>query len=83
VWRVDLPGVTDADLIRQAGRHESPTAGDHHHIVCRRCGTVADVDRVAGHPLCLEPAAGAGFAIDKAQVTFWGLCPTCQASAPS
>ncbi len=52
---------------------------DHQHIVCRRCGTVADADCAAGPAPCLGPLASAGFAIDRAEVTFWGLCPSCRA----
>jgi Fur family transcriptional regulator, stress-responsive regulator len=66
---------------------EAVRAGDHPgtdeiaraHIVCRRCGTIADVDRVATPAPCLEPSASAGFAIERAEVTFWGLCPPCRA----
>jgi len=50
-----------------------------HHIVCRRCGAVASVDRVAGHARCLEAAVSAGFSVDEADVTFWGLCAACRA----
>jgi Fur family ferric uptake transcriptional regulator len=77
--------VTSAGLLRRiepAGspaRYESRTGDNHQHIVCRRCGTVADVDRVTGHTPCLEPLASAGFTIDRAEVTFWGLCPHCRA----
>lgn len=55
-------------------------AGDnHHHVVCRRCGAIGDVDCVAGQAPCLEPSSAAGFVIDEAEVTFWGLCSACQA----
>lgn len=80
-----LNALTTAGLLRRiepAGspaRYESRTGDNHQHIVCRRCGTVADVDRVTGHTPCLEPLASAGFAIDRAEVTFWGLCPLCRA----
>jgi Fur family transcriptional regulator, stress-responsive regulator len=80
-----LNALTTAGLLRRiepAGspaRYESRTGDNHQHIVCRRCGTVADVDRVTGHTPCLEPLASAGFAIDRAEVTFWGLCPRCRA----
>jgi Fur family transcriptional regulator, stress-responsive regulator len=54
-------------------------AGDnHHHVVCRGCGAVADVDCAMGEAPCLDPSAAHGFVIDEAEVTFWGLCPTCQ-----
>jgi Fur family transcriptional regulator, stress-responsive regulator len=80
-----LNALTTAGLLRRiepAGspaRYESRTGDNHQHIVCRRCGTVADVDRVTGHTPCLEPLASAGFAIDRTEVTFWGLCPRCRA----
>ena len=60
-------------------RYES-RAGDHqHHIVCRQCGAVTEVDCMVGHGPCLEPAAGAWSSAGEAQVTFWGLCAGCQA----
>ncbi|WP_346618829.1 Fur family transcriptional regulator [Blastococcus montanus] len=51
---------------------------NHHHLVCRSCGVVADVDCVVGRAPCLEPADTAGFAVDEAEVVFWGLCADCQ-----
>jgi Fur family ferric uptake transcriptional regulator len=80
-----LNALTSAGLLRRiepAGspaRYESRIGDNHQHLVCRRCGTIADVDRVTGHTPCLEPLASAGFAIDRAEVTFWGLCPQCRA----
>jgi Fe2+ or Zn2+ uptake regulation protein len=80
-----LNAVTGAGLVRRiepAGspaRYESRVGDNHHHIVCRGCGTVTDVDCVVGHAPCLEPASSAGFAVDEAEVTFWGLCSRCQA----
>ena len=63
----------------RAGNHPGTDESDNHqHIVCRRCGTVADADCATGPP-CLEPLTSAGFAIDRAEVTFWGLCPRCRA----
>ena len=54
-------------------------AGDnHHHVVCRGCGAVADVDCAVGEAPCMDPSAAQGFVVDEAEVTFWGLCPTCQ-----
>jgi Fur family transcriptional regulator, stress-responsive regulator len=82
-----LNALTEAGLVRRiepAGspaRYESRVGDKHHHIACRRCGTVADVDRVTGYTPCLDPAATAGFMIDEAEITFWGLCAGCQASA--
>jgi Fe2+ or Zn2+ uptake regulation protein len=79
-----LNALTAAGLLRRidpAGspaRYESRTGDDHHHLVCRRCGAVADVDCVTGRAPCLEPAGSGGFTIDEAEVTFWGVCPRCQ-----
>src|SRR5262245_5491443 len=60
-------------------------AGDnHHHVVCRGCGAIGDVDCVVGEAPCLEPSSTpGGFVIDEAEVTFWGLCATCQANPES
>jgi Fur family ferric uptake transcriptional regulator len=50
----------------------------HHHLVCRSCGAVADVDCAVGAAPCLEPSDAAGFVVDEAEVVFWGLCRDCQ-----
>jgi Fur family ferric uptake transcriptional regulator len=60
-------------------RYEGRTNDNHHHIVCRGCGEIADVDCVVGEAPCLDPSNAHGFAVDEAEVTFWGLCPACQA----
>jgi Fur family ferric uptake transcriptional regulator len=60
-------------------RYEARTGDNHHHIVCRGCGTVADVDCAVGEAPCLDPSDTQGFELDEAEVTFWGLCPACQA----
>ncbi|MFV2173949.1 Fur family transcriptional regulator [Actinomadura sp. LOL_016] len=84
-----LHAMTASGLVRRiepAGspaRFEGRTGDNHHHLVCRRCGAVGDVDCAVlldgqGHPPCLEPANDAGFLIDEADVTFWGLCPDCR-----
>jgi Fur family transcriptional regulator, stress-responsive regulator len=52
---------------------------NHHHLVCRSCGAVADVDCAVGAAPCLSPSDAAGFVVDEAEVVFWGLCPTCSA----
>jgi Fe2+ or Zn2+ uptake regulation protein len=58
---------------------DAARAGDnHHHLVCRSCGLAVDVDCVTGAAPCLSAPDAAGFAVDEAEVTFWGLCPTCQ-----
>jgi Fur family ferric uptake transcriptional regulator len=59
-------------------RYESRVGDNHHHIVCRGCGNIADVDCVVGERPCLTPTGGHGFEVDEAEVTFWGLCPDCQ-----
>ncbi|MFC8600627.1 Fur family transcriptional regulator [Isoptericola sp. NPDC057191] len=80
-----LHALTSAGLLRRmepAGhpaRYERRTGDNHHHVVCRSCGAVADVDCTVGHAPCLTPSATSGFAVDLAEVTFWGLCPACAA----
>ncbi|RSN70191.1 MULTISPECIES: Fur family transcriptional regulator [Actinomadura] len=79
-----LHAMTAAGLVRRiepAGspaRFEGRIGDNHHHLVCRRCGTVRDVDCAVGHPPCLEPVDDSGFLVDEADVTFWGLCPACR-----
>ena len=84
-----LDALTAAGLLRRiepAGspaRYETRVADNHHHEVCRRCGAVRDVDCVVGRAPCLEPSGASGFVHDEAEVIFWGLCPTCSATAES
>lgn len=59
-------------------RYESRVGDNHHHLVCRACGVAVDVDCAVGAAPCLAPAGLHGFAIDEAEVTYWGLCPACQ-----
>ena len=59
-------------------RYESRTGDNHHHLVCRACGLAVDDDCAIGRAECLEPSDARGFAIDEAEVTYWGLCPGCQ-----
>jgi len=59
-------------------RYEARTGDNHHHVVCRGCGTVADVDCTVGSAPCLDPSTTHGFEVDEAEITFWGLCPGCQ-----
>jgi len=79
-----LGALTEAGLVRRiepAGgpaRYEGRVGDNHHHIVCRSCGAITDIDCVVGHAPCLEPAQRSGFVIDEAEVTFWGLCDQCQ-----
>jgi Fur family ferric uptake transcriptional regulator len=58
--------------------YESRASDNHHHVVCRGCGVVEDVDCAIGEAPCLDPSRTHGFEVDEAEVTFWGLCPTCQ-----
>ncbi len=57
--------------------YETRNGDNHHHVVCRSCGAVADVDCAVGAAPCLDPSATSGFVLDEAEVTFWGLCPRC------
>jgi Fur family ferric uptake transcriptional regulator len=59
-------------------RYEARVGDNHHHVVCRGCGAIADVDCALGSAPCLEPVTSYGFEIDEAEVTYWGLCPDCQ-----
>jgi Fur family ferric uptake transcriptional regulator len=59
-------------------RYEARVGDNHHHVVCRDCGLTVDVDCAHGEAPCLEPDRTHGFALDEAEVTYWGLCPTCQ-----
>jgi len=82
-----LGALARAGLVRRiepAGspaRYETRVGDNHHHIVCRRCGAVADVDCAQGPAPCIEPAQHHGFVVDEAEVTYWGLCPDCQLQA--
>ena len=58
-------------------RYESRVADNHHHVVCRSCGVIADVDCATGHTPCLTASEDHGFVIDEAEVTYWGTCPDC------
>jgi Fe2+ or Zn2+ uptake regulation protein len=78
-----LRALTDAGLVRRihprgsVARYESRVGDNHHHVVCRSCGVLADVDCAVGAAPCLAPSADHGFAIDEAEVIYWGLCPEC------
>jgi Fe2+ or Zn2+ uptake regulation protein len=58
-------------------RYEARVGDNHHHVVCRICGMIADVDCAVGTVPCLHPSATEGFVVDEAEVTYWGLCPAC------
>jgi len=78
-----LRALTGAGLVRRIEPAGSPAlfenrvADNHHHLACRSCGTVTDVDCAVGAAPCLQPSSYAGFVIDEAEVVFWGLCPAC------
>ena len=84
-----LRALTSAGLLRRiqpAGslaRYETRVGDNHHHVVCRTCGTIADVDCAVDETPCLTASDDHGFAIDEAEVTYWGTCPTCAQSAPA
>lgn len=79
-----LRALGEAGLVRRiepAGspaRFELRVGDNHHHVVCRVCGSASDVDCAVGSAPCLEPSDTHGYVLDEAEVTFWGLCPTCQ-----
>lgn len=79
-----LRSLAEAGLIRRiepAGspaRFEGRVGDNHHHVVCRACGAIADVDCAVGQAPCLDAGDTGGFVIDEAEVTYWGLCPDCQ-----
>ncbi|MBX9919388.1 MAG: transcriptional repressor [Mycolicibacterium frederiksbergense] len=78
-----LNALTAAGLVRRiqpsgsVARYESRVADNHHHVVCRSCGVIADVDCAVGEAPCLTASDDLGFAIDEAEVIYWGLCPDC------
>jgi Fur family ferric uptake transcriptional regulator len=78
-----LAALTDAGLLRRlqpsgsVARYESRISDNHHHVVCRSCGTIADVDCAVGDAPCLTAAVDHGFVLDEAEVIYWGLCPDC------
>ena len=63
--------------------YETRAGDNHHHLVCRVCGRVTDVDCVVGAPPCLEPSDLGGFDVDEAEVVFWGTCIECRATGNS
>jgi Fur family transcriptional regulator, stress-responsive regulator len=61
-------------------RYEHRVGDNHHHLVCRTCGQIVDIDCAVGATPCLDAADGRGYEIDEAEVTYWGRCPPCQAA---
>ena len=84
-----LRALSDAGLVRRlqppgsVARYEGRVGDNHHHLVCRTCGVIVDVDCAVGEVPCLTAADDHGFAVDEAEVIFWGLCPTCTTASPS
>jgi Fur family ferric uptake transcriptional regulator len=80
-----LKALTAAGLVRRiqpagsVARYEARINDNHHHVVCRSCGVIADVDCAVGETPCLTASDDNGFAIDEAEVVYWGRCPSCSA----
>ncbi len=84
----DVLGVlVEVGLIRRiqpagsAARFEARVSDNHHHVICRICGSTADVDCAVGSAPCLTPFDDMGYVIDEAEVNYWGICPHCQRAA--
>jgi len=84
-----LHALTTAGLVRRLeppgspARFEGRVGDNHHHLVCRSCGAVVDVDCAVGHAPCLTASDDRGFAVDEAEVIYWGLCPDCSSKVSS
>jgi Fur family ferric uptake transcriptional regulator len=84
-----LHALTAAGLVRRiqpsgsVARYESRVGDNHHHVVCRSCGVVADADCSVGEAPCLTTSDDHGFSIDEAEVIYWGLCPGCSTATSS
>ena len=82
-----LRALTDARLVRRiqpsgsVARYETRVGDNHHHVVCRHCGAIDDVDCAVGDTPCLTASDGHGFTIDEAEVVYWGTCPSCSTAA--
>jgi len=78
-----LHALTAAGLVRRiqpsgsVARYESRVGDNHHHVVCRTCGAIADVDCAVGDVPCLTASDDNGYVLDEAEVIYWGLCPNC------
>ncbi|MDS1270701.1 Fur family transcriptional regulator [Lipingzhangella sp. LS1_29] len=78
-----LKALTNAGLVRRiqpqgsVARYETRVGDNHHHVVCRSCEAIADIDCAVGHAPCLTASDDHGFTIDEAEVVYWGLCPDC------
>jgi Fur family transcriptional regulator, stress-responsive regulator len=84
-----LRALTAAGLLRciqppgSVARYEARVGDNHHHVVCRSCGAIADTDCAVGTAPCLTASDDHGFAIDEAEIVYWGLCPTCSTAHSS
>ena len=84
-----LRALTTAGLVRRlepagsVARYESRVGDNHHHVVCRTCGAITDVDCATGDTPCLTASDDHGYVIDEAEVTYWGLCPDCSGPPPT
>jgi len=84
-----LRALTGAGLVRRiqpagsVARYESRVGDNHHHLLCRSCGAIADVDCAVGLTPCLTASDAHDFVIDEAEVIYWGLCPTCSTAHSS
>jgi Fur family transcriptional regulator, stress-responsive regulator len=84
-----LRALTAAGLVRciqppgSVARYEARVGDNHHHVVCRSCGAIADTDCAVGTAPCLTASDDHGFAIDEAEIVYWGLCPTCSTAHSS
>jgi Fe2+ or Zn2+ uptake regulation protein len=84
-----LRALTGAGLLRRiepqgsVARYEARVGDNHHHVVCRSCGSIADVDCAVGAAPCLDASDDHGFVIDEAEVIYWGTCPECTTAAKS
>jgi Fur family transcriptional regulator, stress-responsive regulator len=78
-----LRALTDAGLLRRIepansdARYESRVGDNHHHVICRGCGAIADVDCAVGDTPCLTASDAHGFTVEEAEVIYWGTCPDC------
>jgi Fur family ferric uptake transcriptional regulator len=81
-----LSALTRAGLVRRfqptgsVARYEARVGDNHHHLVCRECGAIADVDCAIGDAPCLTPVADSGYEVGEAEVIYWGRCPGCAAA---
>ena len=84
-----LRALTTTGLVRRiqpmdsVARYEARVGDNHHHLVCRSCGAIADVDCAVGEAPCLTASDGSGYAIEEAEVIYWGRCPRCLAPTTS